>query len=88
MPFPSFGSLHHLHLFLILGEIITFDQLALRAPTGKNTLMIQGPRKARVAERHFGAAGRPGSHVKPFVRSKGRKFESARGRRESRGYKK
>merc|ERR1711992_479350 len=25
------------------GEIITFDQLALRAPTGKNTLMIQGP---------------------------------------------
>jgi len=42
MPFPSFGSLHHLHLFLILGEIITFDQLALRAPTGKNTLMIQG----------------------------------------------
>eukprot|EP00092_Neocalanus_flemingeri_P009077 GFUD01009769.1.p1 GENE.GFUD01009769.1~~GFUD01009769.1.p1 ORF type:complete len:188 (-),score=22.82 GFUD01009769.1:95-658(-) len=70
------------------GEILTFDQLALRAPTGKNTLMIQGPRKARVAERHFGAAGRPGSHVKPFVRSKGRKFECARGRRESRGYKK
>merc|ERR550532_3993736 len=26
------------------GEIITFDQLALRAPTGKNTLLIQGPR--------------------------------------------
>ena len=25
-----------------IGEIITFDQLALRAPTGKNTLMIQG----------------------------------------------
>merc|ERR1711983_194680 len=70
------------------GEIITFDQLALRAPTGKNTLMIQGPRKARTAERHFGAPGIPGSHVKPFVRSKGRKFESARGRRESRGYKK
>jgi len=50
--------------------------------------MIQDPRKARTAERHFGAAGRPGSHVKPFTRSKGRKFESARGRRESRGYKK
>merc|ERR1711890_1836 len=44
------------------GEILTFDQLAVRAP------------------------GKPGSHVKPFVRSKGRKFESARGRRESRGY--
>merc|ERR1711902_344893 len=41
------------------GEIITFDQLALRAPTGKNTLLIQGPRKARTAEKHFGAAGIP-----------------------------
>jgi len=70
------------------GEIITFDQLALRAPTGKNTILIQGPRKARVAQRQFGAAGKPGSHVKPLVRSKGRKFECARGRRESRGYKK
>merc|ERR1712243_69624 len=70
------------------GEIITFDQLAVRSPIGKNTILLQGPRKARTAERHFGAAGRPGSHVKPFTRSKGRKFESARGRRESRGYKK
>merc|ERR1719319_2137229 len=26
------------------GEIMTFDQLALRAPTGVNTLMLQGPR--------------------------------------------
>merc|ERR1712051_245216 len=64
------------------------SKLALRAPTGKNTLMIQGPRKAREAQKHFGAAGRPGSHVKPFTRSRGRKFETARGRRESRGYKK
>jgi len=24
------------------GEIITFDQLALRAPTGKKTVLIQG----------------------------------------------
>merc|ERR1739846_202958 len=70
------------------GEIITFDQLALRAPTGKNTLMIQGPRKAREAQKHFGAAGTPHSHAKPFVRAKGRKFERARGRRQSRGYKK
>merc|ERR1712080_721918 len=36
------------------GEILTFDQLAVRAPVGKNTLLIQGPRKARVAQRHFG----------------------------------
>ncbi len=70
------------------GEIITFDQLALRAPTGKNTVLLQGPRKSREANRHFGAPGVPGSHVKPFVRSKGRKFERARGRRKSTGYKK
>merc|ERR1711890_41776 len=70
------------------GEIITFDQLALRAPTGANTLMLQGPRKARVAQRRFGAAGVPNSHVKPLTRSRGRKFECACGRRESRGYKK
>merc|ERR1711872_212495 len=70
------------------GEIITFDQLALRAPTGKNTIILQGPRKQREAVRKFGAPGVPGAHVKPLVRSKGRKFERARGRRASRGYKK
>ena len=48
----------------------------------------QGARHARRANRQFGAAGLPGSHVKPLVRSKGRKFEKARGRRSSRGYKK
>jgi large subunit ribosomal protein L18e len=69
------------------GEVITLDQLALRAPTGENTLLLQGPRKSREAQKHFGAAGVPGSHVKPFVRSKGRKFEKARGRRSSRGFK-
>merc|ERR1712013_98736 len=68
------------------GEILTFDQLALRAPTGKNTVLLQGRRTARRANRHFGAPGTPGSKVKPLVRSKGRKFERARGRRQSRGY--
>merc|ERR1712018_565523 len=70
------------------GEVMTLDQLALRAPTGTNTCLPQGRRTARKANRHFGAAGKPGSHVKPLVRAKGRKFERARGRRESRGYKK
>ena len=32
-------------------------------------------------------AGVPHSSTKPFVRAKGRKFEKARGRRKSRGYK-
>merc|ERR1712088_93964 len=71
------------------GEIITFDQLALQAPKGQNTVLLQGPRKQRTACKHFGPApGAPGSRTKPFVRSKGRKFEQARGRRASRGYKK
>merc|ERR1712210_300625 len=60
----------------------------LKAPLGKNTVLLQGRRTARRANRHFGAAGKPGSHVKPLVRAKGRKFERARGRRQSRGYKK
>jgi len=45
----------------------------------------------REAKKHFGFgsyAGVKKSHVKPYVRSKGRKFERARGRRASRGYKK
>merc|ERR1711974_810 len=66
------------------GEILTFDQLALRAPTGKNTVLLQGKRTARVANRYFGAPGVPNSTTRPLVRAKGRKFERARGRRSSR----
>jgi large subunit ribosomal protein L18e len=70
------------------GECLTLDQLALRAPTGKNTVLMRGPKNAREAVKHFGPApGVPGSSTKPYVRSKGRKFERARGRRASRGYK-
>lgn len=69
------------------GEILTFDQLALRSPLGKNTLLLRGPKNAREAVKHFGKPGAPGSKAKPYVRSKGRKFERARGRRSSRGYK-
>ncbi len=69
-------------------EVLTFDQLALKAPTGSGTVLLQGRRKHREAERHFGKApGTPGSTAAPYVRSKGRKFEKARGRRASRGYK-
>mmetsp|Transcript_39847 Transcript_39847/g.65829 ORF Transcript_39847/g.65829 Transcript_39847/m.65829 type:complete len:187 (+) Transcript_39847:76-636(+) len=70
------------------GECLTFDALALRSPLGQGTVLLRGPVKAREAERHFGKApGVPGSTTKPYVRSKGRKFEKARGRRKSRGYK-
>ena len=69
------------------GEVITFDQLALRSPLGKGTVLLRGPKNSREAVKHFGKPGAPRSGVKPYVRSKGRKFEKARGRRSSRGYK-
>eukprot|EP00245_Coleochaete_scutata_P010739 TRINITY_DN3853_c0_g1_i1.p1 TRINITY_DN3853_c0_g1~~TRINITY_DN3853_c0_g1_i1.p1 ORF type:complete len:188 (-),score=28.52 TRINITY_DN3853_c0_g1_i1:453-1016(-) len=70
------------------GEVMTFDQLALKAPTGSNTVLLRGPKNAREAVKHFGLApGQPHSHTKPYVRAKGRKFEKARGRRNSRGFK-
>jgi large subunit ribosomal protein L18e len=63
------------------GQALTFDQLAQLAPTGKNVLLLRGPRD-REALRHFGLApGQKGSHAAPHVRSNGRKFEMARGRR-------
>lgn len=73
------------------GECITFDQLALKAPKGSNTVLLRGP-KSRKALAHFGhrvTVANPHTHtgVKPYVRSKGRKFEKARGRRRSRGFK-
>ena len=73
------------------GECLTFDQLALRAPKGANTVLLRGP-KSRAALAHFGhstSVNNPHTHdgVKPYVRSKGRKFERARGRRRSCGFK-
>jgi large subunit ribosomal protein L18e len=73
------------------GECITLDQLALKAPKGSNTVLLRGP-KSREALAHFGHSTsvlNPHTHdgVKPYVRSSGRKFERARGRRRSRGFK-
>lgn len=69
------------------GECLTFDQLALRSPTGENAVLLRGRLHAREVYKHFFGVAKKG-HVKPYVRSKGRKFEKARGRRASRGYKK
>jgi len=68
------------------GQCLTFDQLALQRPTGSNTVLLRGPMSREVIK-HFGAPGVPDSHAKPYVRSKGRKFEKARGKRASRGFK-
>ncbi|KAI0316126.1 60S ribosomal protein L18 [Amylostereum chailletii] len=67
------------------GEVLTLDQLATRAPTGSNTVLLRGKRNTREAVKHFGMG--PHKHKKPYTVSKGRKFERARGRRKSRGFK-
>ncbi|TIC61904.1 glycoside hydrolase, partial [Wallemia mellicola] len=67
------------------GECLTLDQLALRAPTGSNVVLLRGKKTAREANRHFGFG--PHKHKKPYTISKGRKFENARGRRKSRAFK-
>ncbi|PPR04003.1 hypothetical protein CVT24_010496 [Panaeolus cyanescens] len=67
------------------GEAITLDQLALRAPTGSNTVLLRGVKTAREAYKHFGMG--PHKNKKPYTTSKGRKFEQGRGRRKSKGFK-
>jgi len=66
------------------GTCMTFDQLATTDPKGSNTLLIRGKRTSRKSFRYF---GQPKNGARPFVRSKGRKFEKARGRRRSCGFK-
>lgn len=68
------------------GVCMTFDQLASSNPTGSNTLLLRGRKTARESYKHFGAPGVPNSSAKPFVRSKGPKFEKGRGRRQSCGF--
>ncbi|KIY71753.1 60S ribosomal protein L18 [Cylindrobasidium torrendii FP15055 ss-10] len=67
------------------GEAITLDQLALRSPTGSNTILLRGKRNSREAVKHFGMG--PHKAKRPYTISKGRKFEQGRGRRKSRGFK-
>uniref|UniRef100_A0A8C5YQ69 Large ribosomal subunit protein uL15/eL18 domain-containing protein n=1 Tax=Marmota marmota marmota TaxID=9994 RepID=A0A8C5YQ69_MARMA len=82
------SSRAHSRILKAGGKILTFDQLALDSPKVCGTVLLFGPRKGREMYRHFGKAlGIPHSHTKPYVHSKGRKFDNARGRRASRGYK-
>lgn len=74
------------------GECLTLDQLALRSPKGANTVLLRGSKSSRESVRHFGhrtSPNNPHTHdaVKPRIISKGRKFEKARGRRRSNGFK-
>jgi len=74
------------------GECLTLDQLALRSPKGAKTVLLRGSKNSRESVKFFGhrtSPSNPHTHdgVKPRVRSKGRKFEKARGRRRSVGFK-
>ena len=39
------------------GQAMTFDQLALERPTGKNCVLLRGPKSHREAIKHFGPSG-------------------------------
>uniref|UniRef100_A0A4X2K7N6 Large ribosomal subunit protein uL15/eL18 domain-containing protein n=1 Tax=Vombatus ursinus TaxID=29139 RepID=A0A4X2K7N6_VOMUR len=72
------------HILKAGGKILTFDQLAMNSPNGQGTVLLSGPWKGREVYRHFGkASGTPHSHTKPYVLSRGQKFEHVRGRRAS-----
>ena len=49
------------------GEVLTLDQLALRSPTGANTMLLRGPKNARESVKHFGFG--PHSGKVSFVNS-------------------
>lgn len=73
-------------LFIISEEIVD-ETLNLEFYLEQCQILLRGPKNAREAVKHFGPApGVPHSHTKPYVRSNGRKFERARGRRNSRGF--
>uniref|UniRef100_A0A3Q4G4U7 Ribosomal protein L18 n=1 Tax=Neolamprologus brichardi TaxID=32507 RepID=A0A3Q4G4U7_NEOBR len=59
------------------GQVMTFDQLALASPKGQGTVLLSDMLNLNPFV----------SFSRPYVRSKGRKFERARGRRASCGYK-
>jgi len=51
------------------GQALTFDQLALKAPTGTNTLLLRGKRKNETLKHHRKglAPGQKGSTSKPYT---------------------
>lgn len=60
------------------GECLTFDQLAMLRPTGKDTVLLRGRRNARTATRYFGTPGAKDSTTRPRIESSGRKVRSIR----------
>ncbi|XP_043843505.1 60S ribosomal protein L18-like [Dromiciops gliroides] len=56
------------HILKAGGKILTFDQLAMSSPKGKDTVLLSGPQKGHEGYRHFGKApGTSHSHTKLYV---------------------
>lgn len=69
------------HLRLISLSKPNRFSIYLASDVGTGTVLLRG-KKVREELKHFGKApGSKGSHTKPYVRAKGRKFEKARGKR-------
>ncbi|KAI4164788.1 MAG: hypothetical protein LQ342_001420 [Letrouitia transgressa] len=66
------------------GECLTLDQLALRAPTGSNTILVRGPKNSREAVKHFGFGPHKGKRARDANLS-ARVAEDAREVSRSRG---
>eukprot|EP01004_Peranema_trichophorum_P009211 NODE_7959_length_725_cov_293.114618_g7343_i0.p1 GENE.NODE_7959_length_725_cov_293.114618_g7343_i0~~NODE_7959_length_725_cov_293.114618_g7343_i0.p1 ORF type:complete len:194 (-),score=31.97 NODE_7959_length_725_cov_293.114618_g7343_i0:77-658(-) len=75
------------------GKCLTFDQLALTAPTGRKCCLLRGRRNNTTVAKQRGAPGVPGSHSRPKLGNRknsgirGRGPERGRGRRKSKQWK-
>jgi large subunit ribosomal protein L18e len=69
------------------GECLTFDQLAMAAPTGKNTFLLRGRKRGLEKYKYFGAAGTPGSHVKPYTSTRGSEKKHNKNTKTKKGFK-
>ena len=59
------------------GQCLTLEQFLMKNPTGKNTVLLRGP-KTRQALKYFGrGAGLPHSKTRPRCRGKGNKYEKS-----------
>ena len=69
-------------------EVPALKVCALRfTETARARILKAGGECITLDQLAFGTPGTPGSKTRPYVRSTGRKFERARGRRASMGYK-
>ncbi|KAF6134822.1 hypothetical protein GIB67_002223 [Kingdonia uniflora] len=68
-------------------KMVGYPYLMMSGEKENTRFSSEAQKNPREAVKHFSKApGVPHSHTKPYVRSTSRKFEKARGRRNSRGF--